>query len=524
MNWQEIANCVGALVVLAGDGASGAAAPGFSGMHLPFTALFAGLIALAGLAALLTGGDAASAASATEPCQATAQASYSPSAAIPAATASPALSTPLAIEITCERPARIVLRVPGGATSRHVVEAETPLRLDSERAYLCHGHEANVSLSANALGWSESVPISNLDGIPQCDLLLREGPTWVHWAGPRTKIRDAFAGRALGWVNWERGAGGIVPGLSVWTFSGEQPLPVSGWGDIVGSLLQNLTHLTPGEEYLVISDVERAWTFPRPPSRQSVFEDAQVVSFYGYPSVRAMGVLGHGTPAEVANNVAVWAARYDRLNGPREVVPAFHLITGVAQQYPTRDGTWLGRLDHERIAEYVEAARERDMILFLDVQIGWSDPLREVQLLERFLREPFVHMALDPEFATEHLGVRPGLAIGGIGADDVNRVQRYLATLVEEEGIPPKILMIHQFAARMLRDRELVEDVAEVEVSIDMDGFGTIALKLRHYDWYALQEPSERPALKLFFDQDTPVMTPEQVQALEQPPDLIMYQ
>ena len=249
-----------------------------------------------------------------------------------------------------------------------------------------------------------------------------------------------------------------------------------------------------------------------------------MLSFYGHPGVPAMGVLGHGTPSQVADEIAVWAARYDELNGPREVIPAFHLITGVAQAYPTRDGTWLYRLSDEGVAEYVEAARERGMILFLDVQIGWSDPLAEVKLLERFLREPFVHMALDPEFATEHLALRPGLAIGGIGAKDVNDVQRYLATLVEEEGIPPKILMVHQFAARMLRDRDAVEDVEGVELSIDMDGFGTMSLKLRHYNWYALQEPSERPALKLFFNQDTPVMTPEQVQSLDQIPDVIMYQ
>lgn len=434
------------------------------------------------------------------------------------------LSTPLSIEIACDLPTEVDLRLPGGDSSGHVVDGVAPLRLTGERAYLCHGQDASVEVASASQGWSESIPISGIKAIPQCDVMLRKGATWVEWTGPRLHLRDAFAGRALGWVNWERGSDGTVPGLSVWTFSEGYLLPTRAWGDGVAPFLQGLTHLSPGGKYLIVSNVERAWTFPRPPTTRSVFEDAQIVSFYGFPDVPAMGVLGHGTPAEVANEVALWAARYDELNGPREVIPAFHLITGVAQAYPTADGTWLARLDHARIAEYVEAARERDMILFLDVQIGWSDPLTEVKLLEEFLREPFVHMALDPEFATEHLGVRPGLAIGGIGANHVNEVQRYLATLVEEEGIPPKILMVHQFAARMLRDRDLVEDVEGVEVSIDMDGFGTAALKLRHYDWYALTAPSERPALKLFFDQDTPVMTPEEVQAIDQVPDLIMYQ
>ena len=251
---------------------------------------------------------------------------------------------------------------------------------------------------------------------------------------------------------------------------------------------------------------------------------AQIVSFYGFPGVPAMGVLGHGTPDKVAERIRAWADRYNSLNGPREVVPAYHLIVGVAQAYPTADGLWLGRLSDHGIAAYVEAARKHGLLLFLDTQIGWSEPLTEVRLLEPFLREPFVHVALDPEVATEHRGVRPGLAIGSITGEQVNEVQRYLAALAREENLPPKILMVHQFAKRMITDRSGIENHLEVELSIDMDGFGASSLKRRHYDWYALTAPSERPAFKLFFDQDTPVMTPEEVQGLDRPPDIIIYQ
>ncbi len=479
------------------------------------------LLAVVAAAAIALAVESPAAASAA--CQASATATYGSGGG--GFTPGVDLSTPVEIEVSCELPTDVVVRTPGNGSSGHTVDSDAPLRIKDERAYICHGHDTNVEVASEELGWVESVPISGLNGIPQCDLMLREGATWVRWTGPRISLEKAFSGRALGWINWERGADGTVPGLSVWSFSEGSLLPVRGWGESVPSPVSGLRHFSPGREYVVVSDVERAWTFPRPPSVESVFERAQVVSYYGFPRVPAMGVLGHGTPAEVANEVALWAARYDELNGPREVIPAFHLITGVAQAYPTADGTWLGRLDHDRIAEYVEAARERDMILFLDVQIGWSDPLREVQLLEEFLREPFVHMALDPEFATEHLGVRPGLAIGGIRGEQINEVQRYLAQLVEEEGdIPPKILMVHQFHPRMIMDRDMIVDVEDVEIMIDMDGFGGISLKLKHYDWYALTEPSERPALKLFFDQDTPVMTPAQVQALNDVPDLIMYQ
>lgn len=252
--------------------------------------------------------------------------------------------------------------------------------------------------------------------------------------------------------------------------------------------------------------------------------EAQIVSFYGHPGVPVMGVLGNGPPRDVAPRIAAMAERYDQLNGLRGTQPAFHLIVGVAQASATPDGAWIRRLSHDRIAEYVEAAREEGLLLFLDTQIGWSDPLAEVKLLAPFLREPFVHVALDPEFATELLGVRPGLGLGSISAEQVNEVQRFLAGIVHEEGLPPKLLMVHQFAERMFRNRGGIEEHDAVLLSFDMDGFGGTNAKLNGYRRFALPTPSERPALKLFFKYDTPLMTPEQVQGLGHPPDIIIYQ
>ena len=280
--------------------------------------------------------------------------------------------------------------------------------------------------------------------------------------------------------------------------------------------------LVPVQRLLYASSESGVWTWSSPVTLAP--QRAQVVAFYGHPGVPAMGVLGHGTPAEVAEQVAGWAKRYDRLNGPRGAIGAYHLIAGVAQANPTSDGLWLHRLSHDRIATYVEAAREHGMLLFLDTQIGWSDPLTEVKLLESFLREPFVHIALDPEFATEPLGVHPGRAIGGITGEQVNDVLRYLSALVAEDGLPTKILMVHQFTGRMLHDRDAITRHSGVELSIDMDGIGSPQAKLNGYKLFAISEPSQRPAFKLFFNKDRPVITPEEVQELDRVPDLIIYQ
>ena len=264
---------------------------------------------------------------------------------------------------------------------------------------------------------------------------------------------------------------------------------------------------------------------PGPPRLPpSVFERAQVVSFYGYPGVPVMGALGAHSPLDAVTAVSLVAAEYDALNGPREVVAALHLIVAVAQRYSGSDGLYLDHMDAELLAEYVEAARERDVLLFLDIQVGWSDVLLEVSWLAAALREPFVHLAIDPEFATLSDGAPPGVAIGSLEASEVNDVQRYLARIVRLGGLPPKVLVLHQFLDDMLRDVEAYEDVPEVELAIDMDGYGGDQAKLSKYDRYALSSYAERAAIKLFYDWDAPLITPARLQALARPPDLVIYQ
>ena len=144
--------------------------------------LFAGLIALA-----LTVAGGGSASATVAPCQADAQAAAG-------APYGNLLSTSFALEIMCDHPAQVEVRAPGGAGSAHLVPARSPLRIEDERAYLCEGHDAQVEITSRALGWVQSVAISGIDGLPQCDVLLRPGSTRLHWSGPGVEIRQAFAG------------------------------------------------------------------------------------------------------------------------------------------------------------------------------------------------------------------------------------------------------------------------------------------------------------------------------------------
>lgn len=307
---------------------------------------------------------------------------------------------------------------------------------------------------------------------------------------------------------------------------------------IAGAAAAPSTIAAPDSEQLTAGDVvagtgPQAWAqllariVPEPSRRplpRSRFTQTRVVTLYGFPGVPVMGALGEGTPEEAAARVAALARTHEVSARGTRVVGGLHLIVAVAEVAPGSDGTYLDRLDHAVIERYLAAARQHDLMLFLDIQIGWGDPLAEAQRLEVFLKDPDVQLSLDPEFATRSYGVAPGKVIGTLQARDVNRVQAYLAGLVREHGLPPKMLVLHQFLDSMLANPETFDAVPEVEVAIDMDGYGSAGAKLDHFEHFARAPYSERPAIKLFYRWDAPLLTPEQLSALPEPPGLVIYQ
>ena len=344
-----------------------------------------------------------------------------------------------------------------------------------------------------------------------CELALSPGAEVLRWERAASSAQVAFGGMDFG---ASQGA------LSVWHLDTTRKL-WTGWGPAVPPGVTALTTVESNGVYFVDAPGASTWTLPANPS---IFDGAQIVSFYGFPGIPAMGELGRYTPAAAIAAIGDLAAQYDAVNGDLEVIPAVHPIVAVAQPTAQNDGSYLSRMSDETIAGYVEAARDAGALVFLDIQIGWADPLEEVRRLEPFLRESFVHLALDPEFATAIYDAAPGTVIGSLGADDVNAVQAYLATLVQQEGIPPKALVLHQFNGIMLLNPMDYDDVSEVEIVVDMDGFGGPEIKTRHYGFFALSEYSEVPAIKLFFHWDVPLMSPATIQNLSTAPGLIIYQ
>lgn len=235
-----------------------------------------------------------------------------------------------------------------------------------------------------------------------------------------------------------------------------------------------------------------------------------------------MGVLGQRSGAQRARALRKQAAAYAPLTSKR-VVPAYHLVAVVAQPKAGADRAWRLRESPAVIRALLDEARAEGFAMVLDVQPGASSVREEVGYLRPFLSEPDVHLALDPEFNMAE-GQVPGQNRGHLHAAEVNGALAALEDLIKTGGLPPKVLIIHQFTLGMLPDKDAIRDSPSVDVVLDMDGFGTQPLKRATYAAILRQRRLEFSGVKLFFTQDERLLSPTQVMSLDPVPAVVIYQ
>jgi hypothetical protein len=248
-----------------------------------------------------------------------------------------------------------------------------------------------------------------------------------------------------------------------------------------------------------------------------------IVAYYGTPRQPDMGILGEFEPLTVAWLLGDRAARFDALNGEAGVKPALHLVYGIAQPDPGHDGLHMRYVDDRTVRQYLSVARRHGFALVLDLQIGHSDALTETRKILPYLHEPDIHLALDPEFALAG-GASPGAAIGQLRAADINAVQALLAQLAAERGLPRKALIVHQFEEFMLPDAARIERRNDVDLIIDVDGYGPAEIKTAQYATYGAAEYAPFGGIKIFLRHDPDVMTEQQLLDLEPRPAFFLYQ
>jgi hypothetical protein len=249
----------------------------------------------------------------------------------------------------------------------------------------------------------------------------------------------------------------------------------------------------------------------------------RIVAFYGNPKSTRMGILGQIPPAEMQNKLISTAIEWAKADPGRPVLPALHVVVTVAQDKPGRDGQYRMRHAEEMIDEVIGWAAPRRWIVFLDVQVGRSTVAEELPRLAKYLERPDVHLALDPEFAMKP-GVIPGDRVGSLDAADVNHAITWLASIASEHNLPPKVLVVHRFSRGMLTNSGKIQLKPQVQVVMDMDGFGTPVIKEDAYNSFIAGELVQFTGFKLFYKKDRPLMTPAEVLGLSPAPVYIQYQ
>jgi hypothetical protein len=249
----------------------------------------------------------------------------------------------------------------------------------------------------------------------------------------------------------------------------------------------------------------------------------RILSFYGFPGEANMGVLGEYDMQTLLEKLQAQAAEYEAVDD-RPYKLAFEVIASVAQQHPGEDGDYLAYISEEMLQEYIDFTAANDLLLILDVQFGRRTVQQEVAAMEPYLKYPHVQLALDPEFAVGE-GQAPGEVIGSIDASDIAYAQNELARISAENGIPPKLLIVHQFTESSITNREQIQQIPGVQFVLEVDGFGTPEEKQATYALLTGGDLFDFHGFKLWYNQqDDPIMSPEDVLALDPQPDLIIYQ
>lgn len=247
----------------------------------------------------------------------------------------------------------------------------------------------------------------------------------------------------------------------------------------------------------------------------------RVVAYYGGVHGGALGVLGSKPPQLIADDIIATAREWSGYGLP--VQPAMELIATVAQGSPGPDGSYSKPIPRSALTPYLRVAHRRKLLLILDFQPGRARFLDQVKRFRYALTDPWVSVALDPEWKMGPDQI-PATVIGHSSAAPINAVRRYLSGIVAAQHLPDKLLVVHEFRPQMLPDRRTIHPGPGVEVVFHADGFGAPRAKIATWQRIALPSRPFGTGFKLFLRQDQPMMTPARVMARRPEPDLITYQ
>lgn len=265
-----------------------------------------------------------------------------------------------------------------------------------------------------------------------------------------------------------------------------------------------------------------ATTEPQP-SAQGFRPDTRYVAIYGHPGIARLGVLGSLPVEGAVAKARELAEPYERFGLP--VIPSFELIVSVAAADPGADGDYSNEFDPETFRPWLDAAEREDLHVIVDLQTGRSRFPDQALEYEPLLVHPNVSVALDPEWRFNAPGIPGGGRIGTVGAGEINQTVVYLDGLIRAHGLPPKMLIVHQFTDAMVTAKRLIQATPNVQIVLHMDGFGSPEQKRNSYARMLTElPPGALTGWKNFLTIDSPLLSPEETLSVAPEPILISYQ
>jgi len=289
----------------------------------------------------------------------------------------------------------------------------------------------------------------------------------------------------------------------------------------------------PKVKYRAGEDPEYArrcgWPVKYPdPLPGALLPQKRIVAYYGNPRSKKMGALGEFSKDEMLRRLKAEVARWEKADPSHPVQPALHLIAVVAQGDPGKGGKYRMIMPDDLVTQVLGWARETNAVLFVDIQTGHEDIRTILPRFEWILKSPDVHLGIDPEFNLVKSRAKPGTRIGTYDAADINYVSGYLTDLVRKNKLPPKVLVVHRFTRNGVTNCRSINLRPEVQIVMNMDGWGAPFLKRDSYKDYVVAEPVQFTGFKLFYHNDTkkgdPLLTPGDVLRLNPAPLYIQYQ
>ncbi len=260
----------------------------------------------------------------------------------------------------------------------------------------------------------------------------------------------------------------------------------------------------------------------------AIFPYYRVVAYYGNMYSKNMGVLGQYPPKIMLEKLEGEVKSWQAADPSTSVKPALHYICVTAQAYAGKNGLHNLRMPFKQIDSVLHMAQKINALVFLDFQVGFSTVQQEIPRIEKYLLMPNVHVGIDPEFSMKE-GSIPGKRIGTYDAADINFVSNYLAGIVRKNNLPPKILVVHRFTKRMVTNYQDIKLHPEVQLVMDMDGWGGPDLKKDSYKYFISHEPVQFTGFKLFYKNDIKnppkrMLSKQELLKLQPAPVYIQYQ